>query len=330
MQWDAQSILLPRRTSALQQVPWRWWHILVGLAPILGFRGLQMLMNAGWLAKPSASFTVPLTIFDQLWFLGWTLFIARRNGRRPQVPHVDVAFVEAAIAVPVWVTMIVTLMMVAALVYILAGRFEPPTNPVEKLSGLLSHFELICLALVAVVLAPVCEETFFRGLLHNYLRQRTFLALAIAIQGFIFGFLHSMNLTHSIITSFLGIILGLVYEWRRTLVASIFVHALQNFVAMMFTVLLLGLAADSASLGVFGEEHGDGCRVAVVVAGSAAEESGLREGDVITSIDEQPVADGPALATLIKSRRPGDVVTIEFRRDGEVHRVQATLKRKGW
>src|SRR5262249_11992495 len=149
--------------------------------PILGFRALQMMMGAGWLPKPPTSLTLPLTLLDQLWMLGWTLFIGRRYGRLPRLPGAESAIVEAVIAVPTWATMFVTFVMMAVFTRIVAGRSEPPANPLEKLSGLISHLELIGLALTAVVVAPVCEETFFRGMLHNTLRQRLPLLLAIPI-----------------------------------------------------------------------------------------------------------------------------------------------------
>src|SRR6266568_4508966 len=172
MERAAPTLLIPHRTSALQHVPWRWWHVVVGLAPLLGFRGLQMIMAAGWVPKPPVSLSLPLTIIDQLWMLGWTLFIARRYGRVPRLPDAEGALVEAVIAVPAWVTMFITFIIVAIFIRLAAGRFEPPVNPLEKLSGLVSHFELICFALVAVVLAPLCEETFFRGMFYNALRRR--------------------------------------------------------------------------------------------------------------------------------------------------------------
>jgi membrane protease YdiL (CAAX protease family) len=330
MERAAPTLLIPRRTSAFRQVPWRWWHVAVGLAPLLGLLVLQQVTAAGWLPRPPRSLSLPLTVLDQLWMLGWTLFVARRYGRVPRAPDAEGALVEAVVAVPAWVAMFITLIMIVVAYIVAFGRFEPPVNPFEKLSGQVSHFELICLALVAVLLAPVCEETFFRGMLYNALRRRLPIWVAIPIQGLVFGFLHSFNLTHSLLTSVLGMFLGLVYEWRRTLVTSMFVHAIQNSVAMLFTAILLGLAADTATLGVVGEPGDGGLRLAAVFTGSAADEAGLREGDVITTIDGQPVADGPALVDLMKAKRPANVVAIEYRRDGELHQVQATLKRKGW
>src|SRR5262245_36716225 len=118
MQPDVLTVLIPRRTSALQQVPWRWWHVVVALAPILGFRALQVMMGAGWLPKPPTSLTLPLTMLDQLWMLGWTLFIARRYGRLPRLPDAGSALVEAVIAVPTWIAMFVAFVMAAVVVRI--------------------------------------------------------------------------------------------------------------------------------------------------------------------------------------------------------------------
>ena len=44
-------------------------------------------------------------------------------------------------------------------------------------------------------------------------------------------------------------------------------------------------------------------------AGSPAASTGLVAGDVITSLDGQPVDSGPTLTTLLRRHRPGDTVT---------------------
>ncbi len=68
-------------------------------------------------------------------------------------------------------------------------------------------------------------------------------------------------------------------------------------------------------LGGFGNEGGSGgttsgAEVCDVVSGSPAQQAGLAEGDVITSVNGQAVSSPTALTPLIASHKPGDTVTI--------------------
>ena len=50
--------------------------------------------------------------------------------------------------------------------------------------------------------------------------------------------------------------------------------------------------------------------------GSAAQQAGLREGDVITKVGDQTVEGADTLVAAIRSYRPGDKVTLTYTRDG--------------
>jgi putative serine protease PepD len=63
-----------------------------------------------------------------------------------------------------------------------------------------------------------------------------------------------------------------------------------------------------------------------VVPGSAAEQTGLRAGDVITAVDGRPVADHREVAILVRRKRVGDTIRVEFLRNGESHQVEAVLQ----
>ncbi len=60
-----------------------------------------------------------------------------------------------------------------------------------------------------------------------------------------------------------------------------------------------------------------------VVENSAAEEAGLREGDIIQSVDGREVATFTDFAELIRNGN-GDTVAIQIERDGQVFSVEAT------
>ena len=74
------------------------------------------------------------------------------------------------------------------------------------------------------------------------------------------------------------------------------------------------------------EENGpEGAKVAEVSEGSAAEKAGLKEGDLITKIDDKSI-DGPeSLAKVVRSYKPGDKVSITFKRAGKEQKATAEL-----
>ena len=57
----------------------------------------------------------------------------------------------------------------------------------------------------------------------------------------------------------------------------------------------------------------------------AAEEAGLRDGDVITKVDDEVIDGSESLVATIRGHRPGDDVTITYVRDGKTATTQADL-----
>ena len=70
----------------------------------------------------------------------------------------------------------------------------------------------------------------------------------------------------------------------------------------------------------------EGIYVAEVVEDGAAEDAGLKKGDVITHIDGQKVTKFGELSGMIAQKRPGDKVTLTYLRDKKKQNVTLTLK----
>jgi S1-C subfamily serine protease len=70
---------------------------------------------------------------------------------------------------------------------------------------------------------------------------------------------------------------------------------------------------------------GAGARVVRVQTGSPAADAGLQAGDVVTAIEDRPVTSSTELTAAVRSRQPGDEVSLTVQRDGDTQTVQVTL-----
>lgn len=86
---------------------------------------------------------------------------------------------------------------------------------------------------------------------------------------------------------------------------------------------------DVAFLGVVTEKSGKGAKIEEITKESAASKSGLKEGDVITKIDETTIEDPDDLTKAIRKHKPEEKATITYERDGKENKLTVTLgKRK--
>lgn len=71
-----------------------------------------------------------------------------------------------------------------------------------------------------------------------------------------------------------------------------------------------------------------GLYVANVIKNGAAEAAGVKKGDVITSIDGIKLDNSVSLQEYIATKRPGDNVNLELKRDGKVKQINITLRNR--
>ncbi|GAA3978925.1 PDZ domain-containing protein [Thermobifida alba] len=72
-------------------------------------------------------------------------------------------------------------------------------------------------------------------------------------------------------------------------------------------------------------ESGPGAELVEVNRGGAADKAGLRSGDVIIRAADRTVTDPNVLIAEIRSHRPGDTITVTYKRDGRTGNTQVTL-----
>ena len=71
--------------------------------------------------------------------------------------------------------------------------------------------------------------------------------------------------------------------------------------------------------------EGPGARIGAVSPGGPASAAGLQDGDLVTAVDGDAVADATALIVTVRSKAPGDTVTLTVDRNGQTAEVPVTL-----
>ncbi len=202
---------------------------------------------------------VPLFLLFEAWMFAYSLAIARRRqGFFPRSPRVRGLVTEALIALLLVVPTFIAMNVSVSLVVYLFGAPAPAGETIDPISRSFTPMEFGTLIFLAVVIAPIAEEVFNRGLLYSALRQRFHPIVAVTASACVFGFLHPYEMANSIGVAVVGAVIALVYEWRKTLVAPILLHSAVNVVVMSIATWAAVADAAAPRLGVYVEGGGDG------------------------------------------------------------------------
>lgn len=185
-----------------------------------------------------ATYVLPLCTVATVLF--WIRFVDHGRfeslGLPPRRPLGDLAIGAGAAVVMVLGTGIV-LQITSAIVDAIAGHHV--SNP-DQIPTTVSGPLLATSGVAIVLLAPIAEETFFRGFLYKGLRRRFSTWPAAVISGFFFGLIHANGgLRFFLIVPslwLLGVVLAIVYERRQSLLASVAMHATFNLIGFAFIV----------------------------------------------------------------------------------------------
>ncbi len=137
---------------------------------------------------------------------------------------------------------------------------------------------------------------------------------------------------NTVIKSSTGSYVGYSFAVPETIVRKVVVDLKEYGVVQRAMLGIRYRAIDDLFIEQLGEELGisktGGLYVDEVVEGGAAEDAGLRKGDIITAIDGTKTNDASTMTEKMAQRRPNDKVTIEYNRNGIEKRVTVTLKNK--
>ena len=130
------------------------------------------------------------------------------------------------------------LLLAGMISHLLFHRFHTPVNPAQFETMAAQHLpEKVLIFTLAAIVAPIVEETMFRGLLYSALRARFGIVGAALLSAALFSLVHP-TLPGGFLTIWaIGIALALVYERRKSLVPGMVLHGIHNGL-----ITLLGFA----------------------------------------------------------------------------------------
>jgi membrane protease YdiL (CAAX protease family) len=310
----------PRAAVPLRDSTWHWTVVVLGIVFLFGLQSAAWILPRQWLQAAGWIFFVPLELFLCIY-----PFVTRRESGFSW-PGVRRIVIEALWAVPLTFGMIFAVYLCAVLLYLLLPEVRLTPKRYEDMQQAQPTLWIYLFMLGATTIGPVAEEIFFRGFLLNAFRARMPLAFAVLLQGAIFGVIHYYEIAPTVVTAIMGVLLGLIYQWRRSLWTPIFVHSAYNLLSVIGVLVAMHQNANAPMLGVMAEGDGSTCVVGKVVPGSPAAEAGVQAGDVIVEVDGESVADFPAMIAKIRKRKAGEVAALKIKRGDEQLEFSIPLK----
>lgn len=116
-----------------------------------------------------------------------------------------------------------------------------PSTPTPSFLTILDTAQIL-LATVLVVVVAITEETIFRGyLMLRFKGITSSTAVAVILSAFIFSLGHGYEGSAGVVTvGAMGAVFALIYVWRKSLVAPMTMHFVQDFVSIVVVALLGG------------------------------------------------------------------------------------------
>ncbi len=224
--------------------PWAPWEAIpVVVAAIAASTVASVALVAGFgspggpaLLLSAMAFQGALAVFTVAWigvrYRGWVPALGLRASR----PEREVVF-GALLGGMLWFGLNYLVGPVVLLVWrAVTGRLPPTPNQLPGVD--FGPVEIGIGAVLLILVTPVAEELFYRGLLFGSLWPRVGTGWAVVISASLFGASHFAGGAVLVPILFVfGLVQALVFRWRRSLVAPIAAHGAFNLIALVRILL---------------------------------------------------------------------------------------------
>ncbi|MFI5338876.1 MAG: CPBP family intramembrane glutamic endopeptidase [Candidatus Methylomirabilales bacterium] len=185
------------------------------------------------------TFVASSTILRDLGLMGLVLFFAWRNGE--PLDRIGWTFTgsqrEVALGLGLFLPFFFGVGLLGRALEV-AG-LSAPSTPLPSFLAAKGMTEFVVASVLAAVVA-LTEETIFRGYLILRFRSITrSSAAAVLLSSLIFSLGHGYEGSAGVVTvGVMGLVLALIYLWRRSLLAPMVMHFLQDFLGIVVLPLL--------------------------------------------------------------------------------------------
>lgn len=234
----------PRREPSLSSAPWELWPglLFLPLPFILNALMSYMMRQGEEVSVGAAQVLLSLLLYSTTLFFAF--IVVSRYGpalqeigfTRKNLPSsLGLGFVGGALSFG--------LAMVS--VFLSMGLFERLDWVERWLQGFfdlnlkdVTGMDMLIAGVIIVIVAPICEEIFFRGYLYPPMRRRLGVGWAALLNGFLFSVVH-FSLFGLIGRTLSGVLFCLLYEYNDNLTSPITAHFINNFIAFFLPIMAL-------------------------------------------------------------------------------------------
>jgi membrane protease YdiL (CAAX protease family) len=233
-----------RKEPSLASAPWELWPGLLFLPIPFLLNGIMsyMMRQGEELSVGAAQILLSLLLYSTTLFFAFV--IVSRYGpaleeigfTRKNLPSsLGLGFVGGALSFG----------LALVSIFLSMGLFERFDYVERWLRGFfelnfkdITGIDVLIAGVIIVIVAPICEEIFFRGYLYPPMRRKLGVGWAALLNGFLFSLVH-FSLFGLIGRTLAGALFCLLYEYNDNLAAPITAHFINNFIAFFLPIVAI-------------------------------------------------------------------------------------------
>jgi uncharacterized protein len=226
----------PASPDADPAPPFPWWSpFLVGIGIYIGLGIVVAVIGiaAGWQAGDIPDrFVLFATLAQDVILIGAAFGVAAATSR---IPAWDLGLrrVKPGRGL-LWAAVVFVVFFAFLILWQAVLNTDQQDDLAEELGANDSTFNLVVVAVLVGIVAPIAEELFFRGFLFGALRGALGWVMAAIVTGIVFGLIHAggTDAVFLVPLAVLGFLLCVLYRRTGSLLPGMGVHAFNNALAL--------------------------------------------------------------------------------------------------